>query len=108
MITEDQLEAHDEQGYLHLDSFVGPEWLDELTAASDEFVEESRAGEVSRRFDVEPGHSGAAPQLRRLVSPVDLHEAFFRFVFEGRAADPRQRLAGSPTPRPRPAQISIA
>ena len=97
MISDRQRDFYREHGYLHLDSFVGQRLLDGLTAASEEFVDESRAaGHTSRRFDVEPGHTAGSPRLRRLVSPVDLHDTFFRFAFEGPAAELACALLGGP------------
>ena len=96
-LTDEQLAAYRETGYLQLDSFVSIEWLDELRAASAEFVERSRTLTASDRvLDVEPDHTAEAPRLRRLVSPLDHHETFFRFTIEGPPAQLAMQLLGGP------------
>jgi ectoine hydroxylase-related dioxygenase (phytanoyl-CoA dioxygenase family) len=97
VLSPDQLRSYIEHGYLQLDSFVTPQWMELLRSASDEFVEQSRTADPSsRRFDFETGHSAEQPRLRRLVSPVDLHETFHRFAFEGPAAQLAMAILGGP------------
>ena len=67
-ITDDQRAFYDENGYLLLESFVDEAWLQQLRAASAEFVELSRELTSSNRvLDVEPTHTAEAPRLRRLI-----------------------------------------
>lgn len=90
LLSTDQKEFYDRNGYLQLPSFIDREWLDELRTIADEFVEMSR--EITRSnkiLDVEPSHSAERPKLRRLNSPVDNHDTFRRFALEG----PPARLA---------------
>ena len=97
VVTSEQLEFYETNGYLQLESFVDAAWMAELRSASDEFVEESRQlATSSRRFDLEVGHSTATPRLRRLVSPVDLHETFHRLAFEGPVAQLAMAILGGP------------
>ncbi len=97
VVTAEQIEFYETNGYLQLESFVDAEWMAELRMASDEFVEESRSLTTStRRFDVETGHSAETPRLRRLVSPVDLHETFHRLAFEGPVAQLAMAILGGP------------
>lgn len=96
-LTAEQLHSYRERGYLQLESFVGEEWLADLKAASDEFVEQSRGLTRSDRvLDVEPGHTSDAPRLRRLISPPDHHETFHRFTMEGPPAQLAMVLLGGP------------
>jgi len=96
-MTTIDVAGYDASGYLLLPSFVPSEWLDELRAASADFVDQSRGLTVSDRvIDIEPGHTSAAPRLRRLVEPVERHEAFRRFALEGPAADLAQHILGGP------------
>ena len=86
-LSSTQLESYESDGYLHLDRFVGSEILSGLQTAADEFVEISRhMTESDKILDLEPGHSSAAPRIRRLNSPVDHHEVFRQFALEGQAA----------------------
>ena len=97
VVTSAQLEFYETNGYLQLESFVDAAWMAELRSASDEFVEDSRRlATSSRRFDLEAGHSAATPRLRRLVSPVDLHETFHRLAFEGPVAQLAMAILGGP------------
>jgi len=96
-ISSTQLESYESDGYLHLDSFVGSEILSGLQTAADEFVEISRHMTKSDKIlDLEPGHSAAAPRIRRLNSPVDHHEVFRRFALEGQAAELACAILGGP------------
>ena len=97
MLTREQLKTYYEDGYLLLESFVSSDLLADLNSAADEFIEESRHhGTTDRRFDVEPDHSSENPRLRRLVSPVDVHETFRTFMLEGLAAEIAMAILGMP------------
>lgn len=97
ILSGDQIARYREHGYLVVDSLADDEWLGELRAASDEFVEQSRTLEASNRvLDVEPNHTSDEPRLRRLISPVDHHETFRRFTMEGPPARLAMELLGGP------------
>ena len=97
IITADQVEFYETNGYLELDSFLDATWMADLRASSAEFVDQSRSLTASdHRFDLEPGHTAEAPRLRRLVSPVDLHDTFHRLAFDGPVAQLAMALLGGP------------
>ncbi len=97
VLTAEQIDGYQRDGYLQLESFVDDEWLSELRAASAHFVEMSRTVERSNKvLDIEPDHTAGAPRLRRLISPVDQHETFRRFALEGPAAALATELLGGP------------
>ncbi|MEM8924410.1 MAG: phytanoyl-CoA dioxygenase family protein [Actinomycetota bacterium] len=97
VITDEQRRSYHRFGYLLLEGHVSDEWLDDLRAASAEFVERSRSlQEGDKMLDVEPTHSPEAPRLRRLMSPPDHHETFRRFTVEGPPARLAQALLGGP------------
>ncbi len=97
MLTREQLKTYYEDGYLLLESLVSSDLLADLNSAADEFIEESRHhGTTDRRFDVEPDHSAENPRLRRLVSPVHVHETFRTFMLEGLAAEIAMAILGMP------------
>ncbi|MGF1598028.1 MAG: phytanoyl-CoA dioxygenase family protein [Acidimicrobiales bacterium] len=97
MLSPTQRQQYDDDGYLLLEAAVDDRWLGELRAAAAEFVETSRQlTESSRAIDVEPGHRADAPRLRRLVSPVDHHEVFRRFILDGPPAQLAMELLGAP------------
>jgi len=96
-LSDEQLRSYRDSGYLQLESFVGPEWLEELRAASEVFVAKSRDLTSSNGvLDVEPRHTAEKPRLRRLVSPPDHHDTFFRFTMEGPPARLAMALLGGP------------
>ena len=94
---EIDVSTYERDGYLHLPGYVTDPWLSELQSVAAEFVEESRTVSKSNsRFDVEDGHSAETPRLRRLNSPVDLHETFARFALDGPAAELAVHVLGGP------------
>jgi ectoine hydroxylase-related dioxygenase (phytanoyl-CoA dioxygenase family) len=96
-ISDEQRAFYDENGYLLLESYVDDDWLGSIQAASAEFVELSREiTESNRVLDVEPSHTADAPRLRRLVSPLDHHDTFYRFTIEGPPARLAMALLGGP------------
>ncbi len=81
MVTVEQVETFNTDGYLSVDSVLSPEELDELRRVTDEFVEQSRnVTENDATFDLEPGHTAESPQLRRIIRPVSKHPVYEKFV----------------------------
>ena len=95
-LSNAQKQHYLEQGYCKIPGLVSIEWLTELNQVTAQFVEESRdVSQSNRRFDLEADHSASAPRLRRLNSPVDLHETYWRFASEGPFADIAEDLLGA-------------
>jgi len=95
VLTSEQRNAYERDGFVAVGEFVTREWLDRLRAATAEFVEKSRALTRSNVvFDLEPDHTAARPRLRRLTSPVDLHEVFWAFASESPIVDAVADLIG--------------
>ena len=95
MLSKDQIDHYDRQGYLVLDSFLSNQWLDKLNTVTDEFIEASRLTTVSnRQFDVEPDHTADSPRLRRLNSPVDQHPTYWEFATESEIVDLAEDILG--------------
>ena len=87
VLSVEQMQKYQDDGYLHLNSFVPDDVLVGLQSAAAEFVEKSRGLKQSdKTLDLEPGHSASSPRIRRLNSPVDNHDAFRGFALEGLAA----------------------
>lgn len=94
VLTQAQREHYFAHGYVGVESLVPADILAELVGVTNEFVEASRSETVSgRMFDIGPGHSKERPVLRRLKSPDDRHEAYWRFA-SGLMADVAADLAG--------------
>ena len=81
MLTAEQIETFNTDGYLSVDSVLSPEELDDLRRVTGEFVEQSRnVTENDATFDLEPGHTAESPQLRRIIRPVSKHPVYEKFV----------------------------
>ena len=94
-ITEEQRASYLENGYLLVESYIPPDEVERLRAATDEMVERSRGVTVSDEiFDLEPAHTAEAPRLRRVSSPVDHHPLFWEFASEGAIVDLAADLVG--------------
>ncbi len=84
-----------EQGFVIVRNAVSPEAIGRLNGEIDRWIEDSRAqarnyGETPNgkaRFDLEAGHSAAAPRLRRVANPVDISEPFREVLWDGAIPD---------------------
>jgi ectoine hydroxylase-related dioxygenase (phytanoyl-CoA dioxygenase family) len=95
VLSQTQRQAYFDDGYLLLPSFVPDATLDELNTVTDQFVDASRSAAPSDgRFDCELDHSPDSPRLRRLNSPVELHEAYRAFSMKGLLVDLAEDLLG--------------
>jgi len=95
ILSDASREHYFETGYLDVEGLVGNDWLDPLRDLTGEFVAESRGIEGrDARFDLEPDHTSELPRLRRLNSPVELDELYWRFASEGPFADVAEDLLG--------------
>lgn len=97
VISTEQRESYERDGYLQLPGFLDSDTLNGLKIASNEFVELSREFRTSGKLlDLEPSHTGEEPRIRRLNSPVDNHETFREFSLVGAAAELACALLGGP------------
>lgn len=102
MLSEEQRAAFDRDGCIVVENVVEPALLAELRRDFANWVEESRshAGawgstvDGRPRFDVEPGHSADKPALRRVNSPCEVSDAYFRAMKESGVADVAAELVG--------------
>ncbi len=87
-MTDEQRASYFDRGFTLLPSFVEPEWLERLNASVTKLVEQSRPLTKSDAvFDLEPDHTADNPRLRRVSSPCDQDETFWKFLTESRLAD---------------------
>ncbi len=94
-IPEAQRERFLEEGAICVERAIGDEWLAALRAGVDRLVERSRSVTKSDAiFDLEPGHTADAPRLRRVSSPADQDDVFWRVVTEGPVGDIAADLLG--------------
>ena len=95
MLSQEQIDFYHEKGYLGVEGVLSRAEVDELGRVTDEFVEKSRqVSQSDAVFDLEPGHSAAAPKLRRLKSPVQNHQAYERILRHDRILDIVAQLIG--------------
>jgi ectoine hydroxylase len=95
VLSEAQRDAYARDGFIAIESLVDESWLDRLRAATRGFVEKSRAlTESNAVFDLESSHTAEQPRLRRLTSPVDLHETYWEFASQSLIVDAVEDLIG--------------
>ena len=91
MLTKAQQAEFWERGVIVLESAYSEEDLEPVRAQHQRWIEESREhpgpfGEMldgRPRFDVEPGHTAAAPALRRVASPEEISNEFLSLIESG-------------------------
>ena len=102
MLTQDQIDFFNDNGYLVVEDAITPEQLQALRADFAAWVEESKShedawGEMVNgkpRFDVEKGHSSENPALRRINAPHEVSEAYFNVMADSGMADMVADLIG--------------
>lgn len=95
VLRDAQRQKYFADGYLGVEGFVGADRLRKLQAVTQEFVTLSSQLEgKDPRFDLEPDHRPDAPRIRRLNSPVDLHETYWKFASTGPVVDVAEDLLG--------------
>lgn len=95
ILSQHQREAYFSNGFIGVQNLITEPWLTELRAVTDEFIEMSRdikGGD--KRFDLEPNHSANQPRIRRLNSPTDYHDTFWKFASQGPFVDIAEDLLG--------------
>lgn len=102
VLSANQVQHFNEQGYLLLESMLNPAELAKLTQQFERWVQESRSytKQYGRtldgrpRFDLEPGHNATSPALRRVASPIELSEAYLEVMRTNRTVDAISHLLG--------------
>jgi ectoine hydroxylase len=95
VLTAAQRDAYARDGFVSVPGLVDQEWLERLRAVTTAFVDQSRdLTESNVVFDLDEGHSADDPRLRRLSSPTDLHDEYWRFASTSVIADVAGDLLG--------------
>ena len=95
MLTQEQIDFYQTNGYIVVENVISAEDIAELRGITDEFVDKSReVTEHTNVFDLEPGHTPEAPQLRRLKNPVALHPIYDRMLRHDYILDSVAQLIG--------------
>ena len=92
-----QIAAYRESGYLELRNVFDPALLQRLVATTERLSEAGRSLTAkTRRYDLDPTHSAAAPRIRRISSPTELDQVYVEVAFESVLGDIAQALIGGP------------
>ena len=88
MLTQEQIDFYNENGYLGVENVLSEEEVADLRRTTDEFVEKSR--EVTDHtdvFDLEPGHTPETPRVRRIKNPILHHIVYDQTLRHERILD---------------------
>jgi hypothetical protein len=81
MLTREQVEFYQENGFLAVEGVFTPAEIREARAVVEELVERSRSvTEHTDLYDLEPGHTPETPRVRRLRTPFAAHPVFERLA----------------------------
>ncbi len=95
MLTQEQVDFYHTNGYIVVENVISAQDIAELRKITDEFVHKSReVTEHTDVFDLEPGHTPKAPQLRRLKNPVVLHPIYDKMLRHDYILDSVAQLIG--------------
>ena len=95
MLTQDQIDAYHEKGYIGVEGVLSEEDIQSLRETTDLFVQKSReVTEHTDVFDLEPGHTSEKPKLRRLKSPIEQHEVYRNTLHHPRILEIVSQLIG--------------
>lgn len=94
-LTQDQIDFYHANGYIGVENVLSDEEIAELRRVTDELVEQARQFSAPTPvFDFEPGHTPAAPRVRRIKSPAANHPAYNRVMRHQRILDIVAQLIG--------------
>ncbi len=94
VLTQAQREHYFESGFVGVEDLLPAGMLAHMQTVTSEFVDLSRTVQQSdERFDIGPGHTAENPVLRRLKSPDEQSEHYWKFA-TGLMADVAADLVG--------------
>lgn len=102
VLSKQECEQFQRDGYLLLENAISPEKLDLLRGDFEQWVEQSR-GETENygetidgrsRFSLQPGHTAERPALRRIASPNELSDHYLDVMRTSPAVDAVCELFG--------------
>ncbi len=77
MLTPDQIQFYDDNGYLMVEDVVTPAQLNKLQDITRDLIDASRqVSESNDAYDLDEGHSAETPRLSRIKLPHRLHPYF--------------------------------
>ncbi len=95
MLTDDQINAYHENGYIAIDNVLTMSEVEELRDVTDEFFEKARGlTENDDHFELEPTHSKENPKLRHIIFPYKIHPAYDKSMRHPRILEMVSQLIG--------------
>ena len=94
-LTDAQIAGYHQDGYLAVPRVIDGAQVDALRRVTDGFVERSRgAARSDAVFDLDPRHTAAAPELRRIKNPADNDPLYRWAAFDSPIPDIVAQLIG--------------
>ncbi|MET4806071.1 phytanoyl-CoA dioxygenase family protein [Limibacillus sp. MBR-115] len=95
VLSESQLAAYRDRGFITIRNILDQDLVGRLREATQRLWDESASvAEKTRYYDIAPGHSQSAPQLRRISSPTELDIVFWETAFVSPLGDIAADLVG--------------
>ena len=95
MLSKQQIEFYNENGYLLVENAVSPAQLARMRDIAYDFIEKSRAVSVSDDvFDLDDGHSAQTPRLTRIKLPHRQHPYFWEVAKSSGITEVLRQLLG--------------
>jgi len=95
MLSKEQIDFYNEQGYLLVEDVLTPDQLARLRDISYDFIDKSRAVSISDDvFDLDEGHSATTPKLTRIKLPHRQHPYFWEVLKNSRITEVLRQLLG--------------
>ena len=81
VLSRDQQESYFANGYLLIERAIDSSVLEKLRAATAQAINASRTVSISdATWDLETGHTADEPKLRRLTSPNDYDDTYWKYA----------------------------
>lgn len=85
LLSDEQLASYRDRGYVVVREVLTPDLLAEVRRVVDEFIDQARGlTESNDVLDLEPAHRPDDPQVRRIRSPIRLHDVFREIALRGK------------------------
>ncbi|MCO6384501.1 phytanoyl-CoA dioxygenase family protein [Oceanicola sp. 502str15] len=98
MLTKEQKEFYEENGYLMVEDVVDPDQLAKMQQITAEMIDEARPlTESDERYDLDKGHTADTPRLTRIKLPHKQNPYFWEILTKSRVTEVLNDLLGPDT-----------
>ncbi|MFY0633896.1 MAG: phytanoyl-CoA dioxygenase family protein [Vannielia sp.] len=98
MLTKEQKEFYEENGYLMVEDVVDPDQLAKMQQITAEMIDEARPlTESDERYDLDKGHTADNPRLTRIKLPHKQNPYFWEILTKSRVTEVLNDLLGPDT-----------